>query len=334
MCKSKSLFLIILSSIAFSTLAMDETRDVVSASSITSAASTSNKTIAPSKLPISPMAPSSAAKRACANGTVDIGDTSIHDQILQSIQNLNIDSIQLLLMSPNCLSLTPSQRSNLYDSAQSRENGFVKFSELGAQLAASSTDDALNQTLLHKDHVQKIQSIKAHLGVLRYLKNLQFPQFLFTAQPYTQGPRQSLSFALRSLIMAEQQNILVCCYHLNLFNIVEALIAKKGESIGIEFIADKDFNSSCRAAGNKLAHGGISILVPRNSDREMMHHKFFIFNRNVFNKPLLWTGSYNPTLHSDEHGWDDATITDNTTQIEAFIARFNTIKAISGPLQG
>ncbi|MDX1923798.1 MAG: hypothetical protein SFT91_00955, partial [Rickettsiaceae bacterium] len=57
------------------------------------------------------------------------------------------------------------------------------------------------------------------------LKGLKFPKVLFTPVPYRDLVSPTLAQALGALILNESHSVSVCCYHLTLFNIAEALVA-------------------------------------------------------------------------------------------------------------
>ena len=101
----------------------------------------------------------------------------------------------------------------------------------------------------------------------------------------------------------------------------------------IDIIADQDQGKSLNAKWvlTILQEKDIPIASPKNDTFEQMHHKFFIFKKNLFDKPLLVIGSYNPTDHSTTHSWDDILITDDSNIIEQYQNRFEEVKKRSTP---
>jgi phosphatidylserine/phosphatidylglycerophosphate/cardiolipin synthase-like enzyme len=49
-----------------------------------------------------------------------------------------------------------------------------------------------------------------------------------------------------------------------------------------------------------------------------MHHKFFLFSRNKDDKPVLVTGSYNPTGRAECGNWENVVVTDDREVIIAY----------------
>lgn len=60
-------------------------------------------------------------------------------------------------------------------------------------------------------------------------------------------------------------------------------------------------------------------LKTNNQYRELMHHKFLLFEENGSkNQPILITGSYNCSENAAEHNWENIVIIDDAAVIDAF----------------
>jgi len=157
-----------------------------------------------------------------------------------------------------------------------------------------------------------------------------FPQIFFSPTPYKRlsDTRLDLKNIIATLIQNEQEKIYVCCYHLSLKHIANELIQQKNKGTPIEIIVNQFEKDRTNAwiVPSELQHMGIAVLSPQNDPFEQMHHKFFIFKKNIFNKSLLVTGSYNPTSHSDTHSWDDIIIIDDQDTINKYLERFEEIR--------
>lgn len=193
--------------------------------------------------------------------------------------------------------------------------------------------DALEKTLetpaTEPSHI-KITTKKNLLYAFTLLPNFAFPQIFFTPTPYQRltDKRPLLKDILIALIKNEQEAIYICSFHLTLNSVGQALVEQKNKGVLVNIITNQlDQNHPklwMLPAG--LQHQGISVLSPQNDKFEQMHHKFFIFKKNLLGKSLLVTGSYNPTSHSDTHSWDDIIIIDDPNMINAYLERFEEIK--------
>ena len=271
-----------------------------------------------------------AAKKAKIDAADNPYELDIHDTILLGIHNIDVVAMGALLLSDTCKLLSPDQKSKLYELASHNAAIIREISQQGSLLTAHATDMQVRQRFSHQEDLVAIKKIEGQLNVFRYLKTLRFPQALFSAKPYHNGPRISLDHALEALIMAEEEHISSCCFHLSLFNIARALVNKKIEGVQIELVTNQTqgMNPSLHALKH-MASNGVLLFSTRNSTWEMNHHKFFVFKRNVLDKPLVWMGSYNPTGTSNDNAWDDVVILDDNEIIQSYLHRFAEIKSAS-----
>lgn len=272
------------------------------------------------------------AKKAKSDS--DLQKELIIKNVHQGIYNLDLTAINSLLVSDSYKTLNQNEKSNLREIALQYFYQVNEFAQKGIELAANATDPDIKQRFDHQEEISAIKKICRILNVFLHLKNLRFPQALFSPKPYPNGPCMSLDKALDSLIMAEQQQISSCCFHLTLYNIAKVLVDKKKEGITIEIVTNQkqsDSNPILQPLQHLVANE-VLVSSPRNNSYETNHHKFFIFKNNVLNKSLVWMGSYNPTGHSNANSWDDAMIIDDTEVIQDYIGRFNQLKSASKPI--
>ncbi len=178
-------------------------------------------------------------------------------------------------------------------------------------------------------HMQ-ITTKKNYLYAFTLLPSFTFPQIFFTPTPYKRltDTRPLLKDIIIALIKNEQESIYICSYHLSLGSVGQALIEQKNKGVLVQVITNQlEKNSPTQwIVPAELQSQGISVLSPQNDAFEQMHHKFFIFKKNLLGKSILITGSYNPTRHSDTHSWDDIIILDDENIINKYIERFEEIK--------
>jgi phosphatidylserine/phosphatidylglycerophosphate/cardiolipin synthase-like enzyme len=175
-----------------------------------------------------------------------------------------------------------------------------------------------------------INEIIALLGIFWALPTPQFPYVFVSPAPYERltDIRIDLDKIIEGLILNEKEKIYVCCFHITLTNIGTALLNQSNEGVKIDVITNqeqgKDPNS--KWVITNLKDNNISIRMPKTDPLEQMHHKFFIFQKNIYNKRLLLIGSYNPTNYGKTHSWDDILILDDQKIIDQYVSRFEEIK--------
>lgn len=171
---------------------------------------------------------------------------------------------------------------------------------------------------------------KNYLHAFLFFSNHLFPQAFFSPNPYKRlsDTRPDLQEIITTLIQSEQEKIYICCYHLSLKSIANSIIQQKNNGVAIEVIVNQfeKERPNTWLVPSELQNIGITTLSPQNDPYEQMHHKFFIFKKNIFGKSILVTGSYNPTAHSNKHSWDDIIILDDQNIINTYIERFEDIK--------
>ncbi|HJZ23713.1 MAG TPA: hypothetical protein VJ201_04605, partial [Candidatus Babeliales bacterium] len=117
---------------------------------------------------------------------------------------------------------------------------------------------------------------------------------------------------LCKLVNDEQEGVTAAYYRFTHHDLAQAFMNKSnalkqhgggGNPTPIQLIVDKDFQKdNCRAL-MILLHNKIPVLCNGKTNRfgdrtvkyENMHHKFMILHRNKDDRPLLVTGSFNPT---------------------------------------
>jgi phosphatidylserine/phosphatidylglycerophosphate/cardiolipin synthase-like enzyme len=241
-------------------------------------------------------------------------------EIQKHIAVPDLIAINSLLSMHTATKLSQNQKNTLYELAIETEKAI---NTQIMHIKSSSQKDLSLYSAQQKNLIEIINLLYA----FKFLTGLKFPQALFTPPPYKDVlNRQNLDEALKALIANEQEKIYVCCFHLTLRSLADSLVNAKNNGISIEVIIDKEQLYGDLAAIRILQENKISILAPQNAPYEAMHHKFFIFKKNIRNKSLIWTGSYNPTGHGNERSWDDVVILDNPAIAEEYIKRFEEVK--------
>ncbi len=80
-----------------------------------------------------------------------------------------------------------------------------------------------------------------------------------------------------------------------------------------------------------LQQGGVKLFVIKkkyypSSDRFVcMHHKFLIFNNNIYKKPVILVGSVNMSDKSLDENWENALVSEDNSLIQQFRGKLNSM---------
>jgi len=145
------------------------------------------------------------------------------------------------------------------------------------------------------------------------------------------SPDDNLEKALVDLIKSENHSIKVAIYSFTNRAIAESLLNAHNSGIRVEVITDP---SALYDPFNKielLRERGIPVYVYKPtynqktlSDR--MHDKFIIFDKNIENKALIWTGSANLTRSATINNQENVVLLDDQGIIEQFNQQFVRLK--------
>ena len=156
-----------------------------------------------------------------------------------------------------------------------------------------------------------------------------FPQVLFS-------PHDDVRKALVHLIDNEKKSIKIAAYAMTEPQVAKALsaAAKRGVTIGL--IVDR---SCLDMSSNKikvLRKAGIQVAVFDGKTREdgaLMHNKFYLFEENIKNKRLIWTGSANTTKSGYERNHENVMIFEEPTLFARYEKEFKLLGTIAENLK-
>lgn len=142
-------------------------------------------------------------------------------------------------------------------------------------------------------------------------------------------PKDSVRQLLIALINSEKKSIRVAIYMLTDNYIAQALKkAKLERNINIEIISEKTTANGQFSKIPLLSNLGIKTYIYNfpHPEHGIMHNKFFIFEKNINNKSILWTGSFNCTNSAQVYNQENIIILDDTNLINIFENQFNYLK--------
>jgi|GEM_PF-2645632 len=262
-------------------------------------------------------------------------ETSQADLLAAKIKQTiyNFDSILLgkLLITDEISELSKEQKEELHKQAKQQKETIIQIRTLGNGIISQSDNEEIREKFSYNSEYDNIQKITHNLYALKTLPKLTFPQAFFTnAQRYRiPNAKPTPDKALLALIKNEQEKISVCCYNFDLECIAKKLVHKKNKGIIVEVIIDQDQKNL--GVLKLLINGGISVLAPQNDPYEHNHHKFSLFQCNLFNKKLLCHGSFNYTSSAIERNWEDMSISEDSDLIDQHEQQFKQLKECSNP---
>ncbi len=152
------------------------------------------------------------------------------------------------------------------------------------------------------------------------------------------SPEDDLRSLLISLIDAEQERIQFAIYTFTEKSIAQALIEASQRGVLVEGIVDRSYGQSRYSKVCMLANAQVPVWVYQTSANErqagLMHNKFCIFAKNIGDKPLLWTGSYNFTNRASCKNQENIIILDDAPIITRFSNYFARLRSYSLQISG
>jgi len=143
------------------------------------------------------------------------------------------------------------------------------------------------------------------------------------------SPDDNVRKTLLELIESEQSSIKIA-----IFSFTDEIIAQNlmhiCNTVPIELITDPSTLHGQFSKINQLHEKGVHVFIynPKNKTMmgDKMHDKFILFGKNINNKQLLWTGSFNFSKSANEVNQENILILDDVPIVEQFNAQFEKLK--------
>lgn len=145
------------------------------------------------------------------------------------------------------------------------------------------------------------------------------------------SPDDDMRSRLLHFIGQEQERICAAVFIFTDKDIAHALINAQKRGVPIEIITD----ATCiRDKHNKiglLCDADVPVFVygPQQTSSGysgIMHHKFIVFSKNMNNRALLWTGSFNFTKSACDSNQENVIVLSEAAVIERFYKQFARLK--------
>lgn len=154
-------------------------------------------------------------------------------------------------------------------------------------------------------------------------KNNQISKALFS-------PDDNIKRTLLDLIESEKKSIKIAIYTLTCKEIAMALIDAKNRGIKIEIVTDKYYQRpESYSKIDLLIQNNLSIytFAPKaKTSYCLMHNKFAIFENNILDRSIIWTGSFNWTKSANNSNQENVVINDDAEIIADFNKQFEILK--------
>ncbi len=154
------------------------------------------------------------------------------------------------------------------------------------------------------------------------------------------SPQDTIKEVVINLIEHEQKRVSLAIYSFTDPDIAKALIDAHERGIRVEVVVDRGYAADKFSRVNQLANAKIFVTVyqPPHSDNSnthcIMHNKFFIFEKNVKNKQILLTGSFNCTRSANASNKENVLVIEEPNIIGAYYREFNQLKKSCLPISG
>ncbi len=150
------------------------------------------------------------------------------------------------------------------------------------------------------------------------------------------SPDDNIKEILINLIECEKKAIKTTIFTLTQREITQALIDAYDRGICIECIADRGYGSDKYSKIPRLANNNIPIWIYQSDDKNgsLMHNKFIIFESNILDKSILWTGSYNLTNRASDSNQENIIILDDKQILDRYEKQFKILKSRSLMISG
>lgn len=144
------------------------------------------------------------------------------------------------------------------------------------------------------------------------------------------SPDDNLQTILIGLIDHEKSSIKIAIFSFTNGAIAQALVNAHKRGVQVEIVTDISSMYDRFGKIRWLKEQGIKVYVYNPFNRtilnDIMHHKFVLFDNNIEDKALLWTGSANWTKSAKENNQENILVLDEPYLIARYARQFNLLK--------
>ena len=144
------------------------------------------------------------------------------------------------------------------------------------------------------------------------------------------APDDDVQKILLDLIDQEKKSIKIAIFSFTDAKVAQAILDAADRKVNVQIIADDSCLTDRFAKITFLQEHGIPIHIYESENKslfaDIMHNKFIIFEQNIGNRSLLWTGSFNFTQSARKRNQENVVILDDTLLIERYRKQFELLK--------
>jgi len=145
------------------------------------------------------------------------------------------------------------------------------------------------------------------------------------------APNDDLRETLLHLIDQEQEHIAIAMFSFTDKDFAQALAQAYARGVEVEIVVDPSNVYGRYSKLNILKYGQVNVFIynPRRFNQSIpgiMHNKFAIFKKNIQNKSLIWTGSFNFTRAAHQRNQENVIVLDDALIIQQFTQQFQELK--------
>lgn len=153
------------------------------------------------------------------------------------------------------------------------------------------------------------------------------------------SPQDDVCGYLQQLIKMEQNSIDIAMYHFTSGPIAEMLLNAHARKVSITIVVDRSCIADRYNKVELLAAKGIKVLVYDpfiewgKETNGLMHNKFMILGKNIVNRPILVSGSFNYTSSAATKNYENVFMCNDQLLVKQYQEFFEQLKKKSKPLK-
>jgi cardiolipin hydrolase len=146
------------------------------------------------------------------------------------------------------------------------------------------------------------------------------------------SPDDKITNLLIDVIAAEKEEILVAIFTLTDQGIAQALVDAQARGVKVELVSDPGYvKPGTYSKIDFLQEHNLPVYIFNAAACKpkgycLMHNKFALFGKNIKNKALIWTGSFNWTKSANITNQENVVVLDSVDIIESFRKQFKILK--------
>lgn len=144
------------------------------------------------------------------------------------------------------------------------------------------------------------------------------------------APDDDIQKLLLALIGQEKKSIKIAIFSFTDGKIAQSLLDAAHRNVAVEVVTDDSCLADRFTKITALQEQGIQVHIYASENKslfaDIMHNKFILFDQNIGNRSLLWTGSFNFTQSACKRNQENVVILDDASLIDRYNKQFTILK--------